>query len=113
MVKEEKDTSFLNFLIDVVAPHCMKNHEEPEAVDLLAEVEQLDKLIPLCTENNYKRLCLYLVTNAPYAADQEDMQRFYLTAFNCYMKLEKYPDALLIAQKLQNQDLINQAMNSC
>jgi 26S proteasome regulatory subunit N1 len=91
----------------------MKNHEEPEAVDLLAEVEQLDKLIPLCTENNYKRLCLYLVTNAPYAADQEDMQRFYLTAFNCYMKLDKYPDALLIAQKLQNQDLIDQAMNSC
>ena len=100
LIKEEQDTTHLNFLVDVIAPHCMKNHEEPEAVDLLAEVEQLDKLIPLVNENNYKRLCQYLVSNAPYAADQEDMTKFYTTAFSCFMRLEKYPDALLIAQKL-------------
>jgi len=32
----------------------MKHHEEPEAIDLLLEVERIDKIIPLCTESNHK-----------------------------------------------------------
>ena len=46
--------TLLRRLVDTIAPHCMKSYEEPEAVDLLAEVEQLEKLVPLCNENNYR-----------------------------------------------------------
>lgn len=97
LVSEDKDTSYLDFLIDIITPHCMKHHEEPEAVDLLAEVEQLEKLIPLCNENNYKRVCQYMISCAPYAGDQEDMTRFYETTYWIYFHLKKFPEALLIA----------------
>jgi hypothetical protein len=32
-------------LVEVIIPFYMKNHEEPEAVDLLMEVESLEKLV--------------------------------------------------------------------
>jgi len=31
----------------------MKNHEEPEAVDLLMEVEALEKLVNFSNDSNY------------------------------------------------------------
>jgi len=113
LANEEKDASHLDFLIDAIAPHCMKSHEEPEAVDLLAEVEQLEKLVPLCTENNYKRVCKYLISSAPYAADQEEMTKIYETTYRIYFHLKKFPEALLIAQKMNNKNLIDETMNSC
>jgi 26S proteasome regulatory subunit N1 len=38
----------------------MKHNAEPEAVDLLIEVERLDLLAPHVNEGNYARTCLYL-----------------------------------------------------
>jgi hypothetical protein len=38
-LQESQDPSHLDFLVDIVVPHLMKTHEEPEAVDLLLEVE--------------------------------------------------------------------------
>jgi 26S proteasome regulatory subunit N1 len=42
----------------------MKHNEEPEAVDLLMEVERLDKLTQFTTVNNFERVCLYLLSCA-------------------------------------------------
>jgi 26S proteasome regulatory subunit N1 len=63
----------------------MKHHEEPEAVDLLMEVENLDKLLQFTTEHNYERVCLYLLSCAQYAADPEEMMRAFRTAYDIYM----------------------------
>lgn len=60
-------------LVDVIIPYFMKHHEEPEAVDLLMEVERLDKLITESSQSNYERVCLYLLSCAAYAADPEEM----------------------------------------
>ena len=51
-------------LVDVIAPQFMKHNEEPEAVDLLMEVESLDKLTTFTTISNYERVCLYLLSCA-------------------------------------------------
>lgn len=51
-------------LVEIIIPYFMKNHEEPEAVDLLMEVESLDKLINFTNESNYERVCLYLLSCA-------------------------------------------------
>ena len=40
-VGEGKDTRDLMELVETIVPHFMNNHEEPEAVDLLMEVESL------------------------------------------------------------------------
>jgi 26S proteasome regulatory subunit N1 len=55
-LKNEKPTEDLNFLIDIVAPFLVSHKEETEAIDLLMEVEQLDKIVMLCTEDNYSRM---------------------------------------------------------
>jgi len=73
-------------LVDIIIPYFMKHHEEPEAVDLLMEVEQLDKLIDHSTESNYERVCLYLLSCACYAADTEEMLNAYKTSYRIYMK---------------------------
>lgn len=51
-------------LVEVIIPYFMKHNEEPEAVDLLMEVEKLEKLIPLSNDNNYERVCIYLMSCA-------------------------------------------------
>jgi hypothetical protein len=39
----------------------MQHNAEPEACDLLMEVNRLDKIVDYVDESNYVRVCLYLV----------------------------------------------------
>lgn len=80
-VEESADFSDLMQLVEVIIPYFMKNHEEPESVDLLMEVEALDKLMIFSNESNYERVCLYLLSCSSYAADPEEMHKAYKTAF--------------------------------
>lgn len=63
-VEESKDFEDLNQLVNIIIPNFMKHHEEPEAVDLLMEVENLPKLLDFTNEHNYERVCLYLLSCA-------------------------------------------------
>lgn len=91
----------------------MQHKEEIEAIDLLMEVEQLHKIIDLCSDENYERMCLYIRSCAPYAADQEEMTTIYTTTYKVYYKLRKYPEALLIAQKLNDDNMVREVMDAC
>jgi 26S proteasome regulatory subunit N1 len=50
----------INQLVDQIIPEFIDHNEEPEAVDLLLEVERLDSLNKFTTENNFERVCVYL-----------------------------------------------------
>ncbi len=52
-------------------------------------------------------------STAPFAADEEDMAKIYSSAYAVYMRHKDYPDALLIAQKINDQDRINEVMAKC
>lgn len=96
-VEESKDYNDLTYLVDIIIPYFMKHHEEPEAVDLLMEVEQLEKLIQFTNEHNYERVCLYLLSCAQYAADPEEMMNAFKNSYQIYMNQHKYPQALRVA----------------
>lgn len=100
-------------LVEVIIPYFMKNHEEPESVDLLMEVEALDKLLVFTNESNYERVCLYLLSCSSYAADPEEMNKAYKTAFQIYLQHLKYPQALRVAQKVNDPNMIKEAMEAC
>jgi 26S proteasome regulatory subunit N1 len=68
-------------LVSIIIPFFMKHNEEPEAVDLLMEVENLERLIQCTSENNYERVCMYLLNCAQYAADPEEMMKAFKTAY--------------------------------
>jgi 26S proteasome regulatory subunit N1 len=43
------------------AVFLLNHNAEPDAVDLLQELEIIDRLIDLVDENNYSRVCLYII----------------------------------------------------
>lgn len=77
------------------------------------EVESLDKLIVESNVNNFERVCLYLSNCALYAADPEEMSKAFKTAYAIYMKLHKYPQALRVAQKVNDMAMIKEVMSTC
>jgi len=61
-VESQTDFRDIMGLVDIIIPYFMKNHEEPEAVDLLMEVESLERLVHFTNEANFERVCLYLLS---------------------------------------------------
>ena len=112
-IESNADTGDLMDLVDVIIPFYMKNHEEPEAVDLLMEVESLEKLLNFVSDTNFERVSLYLLSCASYAADPEEMMKAFKTAYDIYMKQKKYPQALRVAQKINDINLIKEVMDTC
>jgi len=112
-VEEDKDTTDLISLVDVIVPQFINHNEEPEAVDLMMETESLGKLKNFTNKLNFDRVCRYLCSCSQYAADTEEMAESYQTAFDIYVKQEQYPDALRVAQKMNDQELIKQVMEAC
>ncbi len=106
----EEDEPFVDdlmVLVDDIVPFQMKHNAEAEAVDLLMEVRQLQKLGALSEEGivderNYGRVCLYLIRSANFIADPDDLLVLYETTFALYKKQLKFTDALRVAVKMGN-----------
>jgi 26S proteasome regulatory subunit N1 len=112
-VEKGEATDDLSRLVDIIIPHFIDQNEEPEAVDLLMETENLSKLNHFCNEKNFDRVCRYLCACSQYAADTEEMSNSYKTAFTIYKTQRQYCDALRVAQKMNNIELINEIMEAC
>lgn len=93
-------------LVDDILPFQMQHNAEAEAIDLLLEVQQLKKLVEanVVDERNYERVCLYLVKCADYLSDPDDIIEIFDTAFLLYKQQGKYPDALRIALKCDDDN---------
>lgn len=74
----DSDEPFADLLkmVHVIVPFHLTHNAEAEAVDLLIEVQRLKYLLDFDTidENNYKRICLYLIKTASYMSDPDDLQ---------------------------------------
>lgn len=101
------------FIVNVIVPYNMNHNAEPEAVDLLMEVEKLDQLVQFTNENNYERVGLYLLSCSNYAADTDEMMKAFRTAFEIYMKHNQYPLALRVAQKMNDNELVKKVFTTC
>jgi hypothetical protein len=62
-------------MVHIIVPFHVTHNAEAEAVDLLIEVQRLKVLLQLDSidENNYKRICLYLVKTSSYMSDPDDL----------------------------------------
>ncbi|KAJ4850213.1 26S proteasome non-ATPase regulatory subunit 2 A [Turnera subulata] len=114
-VKRQSDEAPIDDLMElvqqIVAFH-MKHNAEPEAVDLLMEVEDLDLLIEHVDKANFKRTCLYLTSSARYLPGPDDMLVLDI-AYMIYLKCEEYANALQIALYLDNLQYVKQVFTSC
>mmetsp|Transcript_17637 Transcript_17637/g.21373 ORF Transcript_17637/g.21373 Transcript_17637/m.21373 type:complete len:966 (-) Transcript_17637:1702-4599(-) len=102
-------------LVDVIIPFQMQQNSETEAVDLLFEVDRLDKLTSttgLVDSNNYERVCLYLLRFAEFLFDFNDLESVMGVAFKLYFSQEQYPDALRVAMRINDLSLVKKVMDA-
>ncbi|XP_022848513.1 26S proteasome non-ATPase regulatory subunit 2 homolog A-like [Olea europaea var. sylvestris] len=109
---EEALIDDLMVLVGQIVAFHMKHNAEPEAVDLLMEVEDLDLLVEHVDNANYKRTCLYLTSSAKYLPGPDDLLVLDI-AYAIYMKFEEFPRALQIALYLDNMQYVKQVFTSC
>lgn len=100
-------------LVDQIIPEFINHNEEGEAVDLMMEVERLNKLADFCNKNNYERVCTYLLACSNYSADTEELLQTLKTVTGVYRKFDRFTDALRVAQKMNDMELINELMSTC
>ena len=74
----ETDEPFKDLLemVEIIVPFHVTHNAEAEAVDLLIEVQRLKNLLKLdaIDENNYERICLYLIKTADFMSDPDDLK---------------------------------------
>lgn len=99
-------------LVDDVVPFLVKSNAEPEAVDLLMEVDSLPKLNDLADKHNYSRICLYLKACADYVLLQEDIDKLLKIASDIYFQVGKLPDAMQVAIRRADMDSIRSIYQS-
>lgn len=102
--------ALMELVQQIVAFH-MKHNAEPEAVDLLMEVEDLDLLVEHVDSTNYKRTCLYLTSSSSYLPSPDDILALDI-AYTIYMKFEDLASSLRIALLLDNIQYVKQIYTS-
>ncbi|EGD76493.1 Psmd2 protein [Salpingoeca rosetta] len=102
----------LTKLAGEIVPYCVKNNAEPDACDLLMEIERLDMLEPHVDENCYDRVCLYLMSCVPYVPEPYD-EILMKTCLGIFRKFSKWPQAMQVALKLNDMDIIKDIFKTC
>ncbi|GAB9463320.1 26S proteasome non-atpase regulatory subunit 2 [Globisporangium polare] len=107
-VETEPNMKDLQALVDAIVPFHMNHNAEPEAIDILIEVQQLSSLAEskAIDEKNYQRVCLYLLACADFMSDPDDLLNLLNTAYSIFLRLEQYPDALRVALRLGDENFV-------
>ncbi|KAG6873884.1 hypothetical protein C0995_009663 [Termitomyces sp. Mi166 len=100
-------TEDLRSLARQCAVFFLGHNAEPDAVDLLEEMEIIKDIVPLVDENTYSRVC-QMVNLLPPPDDVSFLQ----TAHTIYVQHQKFPEALALAIRLGNPDLIREDFNA-
>jgi 26S proteasome regulatory subunit N1 len=99
-------------LVDIIVPFLVKHSSEVEAVDLLQEVDSLGRILQHVDADNYKRVCPYIAATAAYAVDPEDMFKTLSICQDAYLKVQKYPEALRIALRINRKENIDMVLSA-
>ncbi|KAF9914649.1 proteasome regulatory particle base subunit [Lobosporangium transversale] len=108
----EADTSDLIELALEVAPFFLAHNAEADAVDLLMQLDIMPKLVSFVDKNSYKRVCLYINSCVNYLESPDDIICL-RTAHDIYMKHRKHAEALLVAIRMSDKELIRSIFDNC
>lgn len=108
---EDKEVQDLTELALSLIPYFLSHNAEADAVDLLSELEMIEELPKFLDENTFARTCLYMVSMVNLLTYPEDHQ-FLKTAHDIYIKYNKLAQAMVIAIRLNDLELIRQDLDS-
>ncbi|KAF2968405.1 hypothetical protein GQX73_g5156 [Xylaria multiplex] len=89
----------------LIVPLFLKSNAEADAVDLMSELEIIEKLPTFVDENTYSRVCLYLVSMVNLLTFPEN-ELFLHVAHDIYRTYGQYTQAMVIAIRLNKYELI-------
>ncbi|KAI0053215.1 26S proteasome regulatory complex non-ATPase subcomplex Rpn1 subunit [Auriscalpium vulgare] len=98
-------TDDLRDLAIVCAKFLLSHNAEPDAVDLLEELEIVNRLVDIVDENTYARVTQYMIACVSLLPPQDDVA-FLRTAHTIYERHHKFTEALGLAIRLNDPDLI-------
>lgn len=104
-VTVEEPVQDLIDLAMVLVPLFLKSNAEADAVDLMSELEIVERLPKFVDENTYSRVCLYLVSMVNLLT-YPDNEQFLKTAHEIYKTYKEYAQAMVIAIRLNDLDMI-------
>lgn len=110
-LNDEKSTDDITELALTLVPFFLKHNADADAVDILSDLEMIDQIEKYIDENTYARVCLYMVSTVPLLT-YPDNDTFLRTAYQIYRKYKQYTQAVTLAIRLNDRDLIEEAFNS-
>jgi 26S proteasome regulatory subunit N1 len=95
----------------VLVPLFLKSNAEADAVDLMSELEIIEDIPKFLDKDTYPRVCLYMVSMVPLLTYPED-QQFLRTAHNIYKQYDQLTQAIVLAIRLNDIELIKSDFES-
>ena len=108
---DDEDAQDLVELARTLVPYFLSHNAEADAVDILSELERIQEIPQYLDGNTYPRVCLYMVSMVNLLTYPED-QQFLRTAHDIYKSYKKLPQAMVLAIRLNDIDLIHQDFES-
>lgn len=108
--REEPVTDLIDISLKIV-PFFLNHNAEPDAVDLLLEIESIEHLPEFVDKNTFARVCSYMVACVPLLAPPDD-SAFLHTAYNIYLTHGQLPQALALAIRIDDEDLIRSVFDA-
>jgi 26S proteasome regulatory subunit N1 len=103
----ETDTNDLLDLAKQLIPFLLSHNAEPDAVDLLSELNSINLLPDYVDENTWERVVAYVVACVPLLT-QDDDRDFLICARTIYKKYNKIVEAMTLSIRLDNMDFIQE-----
>ncbi|KAH9942824.1 armadillo-type protein [Amylocystis lapponica] len=93
------------------ATFLLHHNAEPDAVDLLEELEIVDRISELVDENTFERVCQYMIRCVSLLPQPDDIA-FLRTAHRIYVQHRRFPQALSLSIRLGDPELIRTDFNA-
>ena len=103
----ETPTDDLLNLAKQLIPFLLSHNAEPDAVDLLSELDSVALLPEYVDENTWERVVAYVVACVPLLT-QDDDRDFLVCARRIYRKYGKLVEAMTLSIRLDNMEFIDE-----
>ncbi|KAE9388117.1 26S proteasome regulatory complex, non-ATPase subcomplex, Rpn1 subunit [Gymnopus androsaceus JB14] len=89
----------------------LNHNAEPDAVDLLQELEMIEDIVKLVDENTFDRVCQYMTRCVNFLPPPDDIT-FLQTVHKIYTQFHKFPEAIGLAIRLGDRDMVRDDFNA-
>ncbi|EPY29881.1 26S proteasome regulatory subunit N1 [Angomonas deanei] len=110
--EENESTDYLLSFVDQIMNYMISHQDESTALDLLIEVDQLPRIVPLVDELNYKRIASYAAAMSPYLTRPTNTEVL-VTVYDIYCKMKAYAEAMVTALQLGDRERAEQLFQVC